>query len=102
MLQHDVQLNCNNKTIKQGKLINYTCDDYVFTLIMKNQKDQLKSYDLYYPYDIQTTTDGMMFDYRVDAFVAERADMKHTIRNYSSSSKNHKLYDQQVHLVVTE
>lgn len=99
MLQHDVQLNCNNKTVKQGRLINYTCDDYVVTLILRNARDQLKSYDMYYPYDMSTHADGVTFDYRVATLVAERDDMHQTISRYSRDNKTHKMYDQQVHLV---
>ena len=99
MLQHDMQLNCNNKTVKQGRLINYTCDDYVVTLIIRNHRDQLKNYDMYYPYDVQPRKDGVTFDYRVSTLVAERDDMARCISQYSQDNKTHKMYDQQVHLV---
>ena len=100
MLQHDIQLNCNNKTIKQGKLINYSCDDYIVTLVLKNAKDQLKSYDLYYPYHVSMQDHNTLFDYRVSSFVAERGDLAQIINDYCKDIKTHKLFDQLVELVV--
>ena len=100
MLQHDIQLNCNNKTIKQGKLINYSCDDYIGTLVLRNAKDQLKSYDLYYPYHVHTRNDDTLFDYRVSSFVAERTDLEDVINEHCKDIKTHKLFDQLVELIV--
>ena len=93
MLQRDVQLTCNNKNVKQGKLINYAVNDYVITLTIRNNKDQLKSYDVYYPYHVTQQENTVVFDYTVDTLTAGQQDLIDTVAAHSKEIKNHKLFD---------
>jgi hypothetical protein len=101
-LQRNLQLQSNNKTIKQGKLINYTVNDYVVTLMLKNNKNQLKSYDLYHPYDIHVHDDqSVRLDYRVSTLTTGQSALQEQIYTFLETTvKNHKLYDSQVDIII--
>lgn len=91
-LQRDIQVICNNKTLKQGKLINYSCSDYVVSLTLRNNKSQLKNYDMYYPYDMCIHDNEIQFDYTMNTLSSEN---DHVLDLLSSvkSIKTHKHYD---------
>jgi|SaaInlLV_10m_DNA_1039704.scaffolds.fasta_scaffold58787_2 hypothetical protein len=102
MLQREICLQCNNKIIKQGKLINFTTGDYVVTLLIRNAKKQLKSYDLYHPYDIEyRAPDDFTFDYTLDTLTTGQSALHDMIDSAMSlSDKNHKLYNNRMHVTA--
>ena len=93
MLQRDLQLTSNNKNVKQGRLINFACNDYVITLTLKNAKKQLKSYDVYYPYNVTQESGTVVFDYTVDTLTAGQSGLIDVIMKHGKEIKNHKLFD---------
>lgn len=93
MLQRDLQLTNNSKNVKQGRLINFACNDYVITLTLKNAKKQLKCYDVYYPYDVTHADHTVVFDYTIDTLTAGQAALTDMIMKHSKEIKNHKLYN---------
>ena len=93
MLQRDVHLTCNCKNIKQGKLINYAMNDYVISLTIKNNKDQLKNYDVYYPYEVTAENRTVTFDYTLETLTAGQSALQQSILSHSTNIKNHKLFD---------
>lgn len=95
MLQRDIHIICNCKTIKQGKLINYSINDYVITFTIRNNKKQLKSYDMYYPYDMQIDNDKILFDYTVDTLSSQNAQLLDLLRA-TRPVKTHKHFDSMV------
>ena len=92
VLQRDIHIICNNKTIKQGKLINYSINDYVITFTIRNNKKQLKSYDMYYPYDMQIDNDKILFDYTVDTLSSQNEQLLDLLRA-TRPVKTHKHFD---------
>ncbi len=93
MLQRDIHLTCNNKNIKQGRLINYAVNDYVISLTIRNNKDQLKNYDVYYPYNVEQHDNTVTFDYTIDTLTASQQGLQEVIATHSKDIKNHKLFD---------
>jgi len=94
LLQRDITLTTNNKTIKQGKLINYVIHDYVVTITLKNHKNQLKNYDVYYPYDMRQSRGMCILDYRVCTLVGEQTHLSDMIdHTRDRSTRQHKLFD---------
>ena len=97
VLQRDINIVCNNKTIKQGKLINFSINDYVVSFTLRNNKDQLKNYDMYYPYDMAEGDDEILFDYTADTLSSQNEkllDLLHSIKPV----KTHKHYNSVVHI----
>ena len=97
VLQRDISIVCNNKTIKQGRLINFTINDYVMSFTLRNNKDQLKNYDMYYPYDMEQSDNEILLDYTADTLSSQNErllDLLHSIK----PEKTHKHYDSIVYI----
>lgn len=92
VLQRDIDIICNNKTIKQGKLINYHINDYVITFTLRNNKKQLKSYDMYYPYDVQVESNEILFDYTADT-ISSQNDRLLQLLHATKPTKTHKHFN---------
>lgn len=84
ILQRDIEIVCDKKVIRKGTFILYTVKDYVMTLIIKTPTNN-KSYDIYYPFDVDMTDDMIIFDYTIDKIQCERGD---NIIDISTSTTN--------------
>lgn len=94
LLQHNIKLNVNDKTIRQGRLILYTIKDYVITITLRNHKKQLKTYDIYYPYRIKHSDGDILFDYKLSTLFNDHDPLVSSIITFAKEIKNHKLFDQ--------
>jgi len=73
ILQRDIEIVCDKKVIRKGTFILYTVKDYVMTLIIKTPTNN-KSYDIYYPFDVDMTDDMIIFDYTIEKIQCEKSD----------------------------
>lgn len=100
LLQHNIKINVNDKTIRQGKLILYTIKDYVITITIRNIKNQLKMYDIYYPYSIYKDRSDIVFDYKLATLFNDHDPLINSLQGFSKDIRNHKLFDQALEFVI--
>ena len=71
ILQRDVEIICERKTIRKGTFILYTIKDYVITMIIKTPTNN-KSYDIFYPFNVEDTNTSIVLDYTIDRLFNNR------------------------------
>lgn len=67
LIYRDVKFVLNNRTLKEGRIeIFNTKQNFVKFKIQ--EKDDVKEWEIAYPYDIKTIDNGLLFDYSLSAF----------------------------------
>jgi hypothetical protein len=70
-LQRNVEFRCKGKILKTGKVINVNYKNFLINFTLEI-KDSLKSYDLYYPFDVQLNSKRLLLDYRIDSLIQDK------------------------------
>ena len=81
ILQKAVIISCNNKILRQGKILLVSQKDFYITLTLEI-KGQMKKYEIPYPFKIEKTKDLITFDYTIDTLCrgnAIKSNLMHTI-----------------------
>ena len=100
LLQCNIQFVLGTKTIKQGKLLVYSVKDYIISFTIRNNKNQLKVYDVYYPYEARLNKKKqLVFDYSIDTLVSNKLDLVELISQESEDIKNHKIFDSELLII---
>jgi len=71
ILQRDITISCNKKIIRKGSFILYTIKDYVISIIIKTPTSN-KSYDIYYPFNVEVHDDMIELDYTLASIQREK------------------------------
>ena len=101
-LQRDVKLMLDNKIIRQGKFLIYSTKDYIISFTLRNNKDQIKIYDVFYPYDIYINSNKrLVFDYQLEKLVTGVHTMADSILEVVKDTKTHKLFNRKL-LIVSD
>ena len=82
ILQKNVTITCNNKILRQGKILLVSQKDFYITLTMLIKGVQ-KKYDIPYPFKIEKSKDLITFNYTVDTLCKDnqnKSDLVHTIK----------------------
>lgn len=90
ILQQTVSIYCNEKAVRQGKLILITYKDYYITFMLKT-KNGLKKYELPYPFKIDVNKNELVLDYKI-ATLAKSPNRVSTISSVDRVG-NSKLYN---------
>lgn len=72
ILQRDIEIVCERKTIRKGTFILYSIRDYVITMIIKTPTSN-KSYDIFYPFNVEHVDDNIILDYTFDELFNKKA-----------------------------
>lgn len=80
------------KPIKKGKLKLFKVKDFYFSLFLENEKGDLKTYEIPFPFENSTGYRHLIFDYRIEKFAKnnEFVNFKTKVLN---SNKKSKLYN---------
>jgi len=94
LLQKDLHFSIKNKTFKKGKLILFKQNNYHVALTIKNNKDELKNFEIPIPFDVEVweEDDLVFFDYRITTLAKNNPDLQQVIRNLPRDGNN-KFYD---------
>lgn len=65
ILQRDVDITCDGKSVRKGTFILYTVKDYILTMILKTPTNN-KSYDIFYPFDVTRHDNIITLDYTIE------------------------------------
>lgn len=95
LLRH-VDFLLDNKKIKSGKFILFTVRDFfcIFTFF-DTHKNKKVIYEIPYPFSIQTTDNGVVFDYSVSAFCEKNMDIELNVAK-TVGKKTSKLYNKKL------
>tara|TARA_R110000796_G_scaffold18031_1_gene54977 strand:- start:331 stop:672 length:342 start_codon:yes stop_codon:yes gene_type:complete len=80
------------KPIKRGKLKLFKVKDFYFSLFLENEKGDLKTYEIPFPFDNSIGHRHLIFDYRIEKF-AKNNDFVHFKSKVLNYKKKSKLYN---------
>lgn len=93
ILQENISICCNDKIIRQGKLMLITYKDYYITFIIKN-KNGLKKYELPFPFHMEPKKREIVLDYKIATLA--RSDNRISTISSVARRGNSKLYNNYV------
>ena len=65
ILQEDVKCILHNRVVRRGKFLIFNLKKLNLVLTFLTPKNENKTYEVPYPYDIVKTKEGLMLDYRL-------------------------------------
>ena len=94
LLQKELHFNVKNKTFKKGKLILFKQNNYHLELTIRNNKDELKKFEIPIPFDVEVWEEDNLvyFDYRLSTLTKNNKVLQKTIDNLPKEGNN-KFYD---------
>ena len=99
-LQKNIKFTCDDKTVKQGKLLFYCSKDFfcAFTLIDDTKAIKKIVYEIPYPFNFHQNANSVTFNYSISSFCNSSIDL-HTIVGTLKIKKTSKLFNR--HLVIS-
>ena len=95
ILQKSITLVCNNKTLRQGKLLLVSKKDFYITFTMLI-KGVTKKYEIPYPYDIIEEEGSIIFDYTNDTLCCGSAKRIDFVSNLATQFSPVKFFNNQI------
>jgi hypothetical protein len=89
LLNDIVIFNNTKKHLKKGKLMLFRVKEFYIVFSLKNEKGEIKEYELPYPFNITSFDGYVKFDYMVDTFTGsnEFANFKTKVLSFEKRSK---------------
>ncbi len=89
LLQRSIKITLNRrKLLRRGKLLLFNTKDHVITFTIKTHKGALRTYEIYYPYDVIDKKDSkeIIFDYSLDSLMIDDLLADKLLKKYKTSS----------------
>ena len=89
LLQRSIKITLDRrKLLRRGKLLLFNFKDHVITFTIKTHKGALRTYEIYYPYDVINSegTNEIIFDYTLDSLMIEERVGKKLKKKYKTPS----------------
>jgi|TARA_B100001093_G_C26519269_1_gene881012 hypothetical protein len=90
LLQRNIVIfNNRAKPLKKGKLILYRVKEFYYVLSLLNDKDEIKEYEIPFPFNATFNGDHLDFDYTLDTFSKNNSFVfyKSKVLNFKKKSK---------------
>tara|TARA_A100001515_G_scaffold140251_1_gene135760 strand:+ start:16024 stop:16368 length:345 start_codon:yes stop_codon:yes gene_type:complete len=81
------------KTLKKGKLILFKFKEFHYVFTLKNEKEELKVYEIPYPYNTEFKDDHTRFSYSLEHFTLPESELYYRTKLLDKSNCD-KLFDQ--------
>jgi len=93
LLLNNVEFKIDNKIIKKGRIRMFNTKQFFIKFKIENNSE-FKDYELPYPFRIENTPNGFIFDYCLSAFVpkTEESYWRMKTMNQDDASKIHEKY----------
>jgi len=84
ILQQNIQINLNKKTVRSGKLILFKRTHYYIHITLQNNKESLDNYEVPIPFQVEYYPENglIYFDYRVITLAKKNKEIATKLSNY--------------------
>jgi len=96
---NNVNFIINEKVIKKGKLINISIKDFFISFQLEIQKGGIKTFEIPYPYNLESNKSQILFDYRLNTLTHDDP-LKFVKAKNFKPKKNSKFYDVQMMMKI--
>tara|TARA_R100000278_G_scaffold112708_1_gene90592 strand:+ start:315 stop:653 length:339 start_codon:yes stop_codon:yes gene_type:complete len=88
LLLRDIVIYNDKKTFKRGKFIIYKVKEFYYVLTLKNDKNELREYELPFPFVSEFKGDHVTFDYTLPKFYQRNSFVEFKTKVFKPSTKN--------------
>ncbi len=97
ILQKKISIICNNKIIRQGRLLLLSQKDFYITFTI-SIKGQTKKYEVPYPFFIEVEPDKITLDYRIDTICSGNEKHRSDVEMVSKKFTPNKFFDNTIEI----
>ena len=103
LLQREIHITCNNRILRKGKFILYTVKDHYISIMLRNNKNINKIYEMPYPFSMTYNEEELdvVFDYTTDT-LSENANITALLCQVVSGYTCNKLFNSTVHITAQQ
>jgi hypothetical protein len=106
VLQRNIQVNLNKKTVKTGRLILFKRIHYYIHLTFLNCKNNIENYEIPIPFAIEYYPENglIYFDYRIGTLAKKHTDIAKKLKSYREHAVQNtsNFYDRILEIVTVE
>lgn len=99
LIFRDVKFVLNSRTIKEGKIQMFNTKQN-FVKFKIDDGNNLKEWEVSYPYEVKVTKDGLIFDYALSAFCPRTEEVYWKMKAINKSDTS-KFFDNYLHLLTS-
>jgi len=88
LLLRDIVIFNDKKTFKKGKLILFKVKEFYYVFTLQNDKNELRDYELPYPFKCELHDDHITFDYSLENFYQRNSFVEFKTKVFKPSTKN--------------
>lgn len=91
-----------DKTVRKGKVMLFSCNDYYVRFVIQTNKNVLKNYEIPYPYKVTHDESHVCFSYSLFDLCRENMDKLQKIKIYTPPVGCNKLHDKKLTISIIE
>jgi len=106
VLQRNIQINVNKKTVKTGKLLLFKRVHYYIHLSILNSKNCIENYEIPIPFGVEFYPENglVYFDYRIITISKKQQEISKKLKSFRDCAvqSTSNFYDKILEIVITE
>lgn len=102
LLLKQVIFSLGEKTVRKGKLILFTHDDYYVKFMLQTNKNVNKNYEIPYPYRVLTGDNYVKFSYTISDLCKSNQPKIDFVESHSPKENTNKIHDMRLTISIIE
>jgi hypothetical protein len=91
-----------DKTVRKGKLLLFSCDDYYVKFVLQTNKNINKNYEIPYPYKVRFDESHVSFSYKLIDLCRDNQDKLQYVLIHTPTSNTNKLHDKKLNITIVD
>lgn len=91
-----------DKTVRKGKLLLFSCHDYYVKFVLQTNKNVNKNYEIPYPYKVRHDKTYVSFSYKLMDLCKENQNKLQYVLIHTPTSNTNKLHDKTLNITITD
>lgn len=102
LLLKQVVFTIGEKSVRKGKLLLFTSDNYYVKFVLQTNKNINKNYEIPYPYKVTHNDMFVRFSYKISDLCKDNIKKQEIIENYLDTSNVNKLHDKRLTISIID
>lgn len=102
ILLKQVVFTIDEKTVRRGKIMLFSSNDYYVKFVLQTNKNIIKNYEIPYPYRVLTGNNFVRFSYQLSDLCKDNLDKVQFVTIHTPVENNNKLHDKRLTITVIE
>jgi hypothetical protein len=102
LLLKQVVFTIEEKTVRKGKLLLFSCDDYYVKFVLQTNKNVNKNYEIPYPYKVRHGDSYVTFSYKLLDLCRGNQNKLQYMLIHTTPNGTNKLHDKNLNITVID